>query len=48
MGQVRALMRGPCNTYLGRLEANLDQLRRVLEFLDSGFFARKIIDRIAD
>jgi hypothetical protein len=33
-GRVRGLLCGPCNTYLGRLEANLDQLQRDLNYLN--------------
>lgn len=33
-GRVRGLLCGPCNTYLGRLEANLDQLQNDLNYLN--------------
>lgn len=32
-GRVRGLLCGPCNTYLGRLEANVDRLSEDLEYL---------------
>jgi hypothetical protein len=32
-GRVRGLLCGPCNTYLGRLEANLEQLQSDLDYL---------------
>lgn len=37
-GEVRKLLCGPCNTYLGRLEANRDRLMEDLMYLDIGEF----------
>lgn len=51
-GRVRGLLCGPCNTYLGRLEANLAMLQADLIYIGGGeqsdpFFAQPIADRIA-
>jgi Recombination endonuclease VII len=35
---VRKLLCAPCNTYLGRLEANRDRLEQDLLYLDTGSF----------
>lgn len=43
-GRVRSLLCGPCNTYLGRLEANRDRLEEDLAYLDG--FAEVIIARL--
>jgi len=32
-GKVRGLLCGPCNTYLGRLEANLDRLEKDMAYI---------------
>lgn len=45
-GAVRKLLCGPCNTYLGRLATNRDQLERDLAYLDSGVFAAVIAQNI--
>lgn len=45
-GAVRKLLCGPCNTYLGRLEANLDRLATDLSYLDTGL-SRELADVIS-
>lgn len=41
-GRVRGLLCGPCNTYLGRLEANLAELENDLIYIE----AQPIVDKI--
>lgn len=45
-GRVRGLLCGPCNTYLGRLEANLSQLLEDLAYI--GTDAAPIKERLAE
>lgn len=44
-GEVRGLLCGPCNTYLGRLEANVERLTEDLGYLG---LADKIKARLVD
>ena len=44
-GRIRGLLCGPCNTYLGRLEANLDRLVEDLKYVDP-YFADVILARM--
>ena len=46
-GRVRGLLCGPCNTYLGRLEANLDRLESDMRYLNSDpYFADVIAESL--
>lgn len=41
-GRVRGLLCGPCNTYLGRLEANLGLLSQDLAYIDACVIAERL------
>jgi len=47
-GKVRKLLCGPCNTYLGRLAANLDRLEADIMYLRTGAFADVIVKALTD
>jgi hypothetical protein len=43
-GEVRGLLCGPCNTYLGRLEANLFALESDLKYLNGQVIAKRLAE----